>query len=296
MSPQHFFAIYLAETSKLFSRLTARLGLVVVAATAVITVLFMWWLDNSGIGWTTQVGDTITENTLGSRYDFGAADVLVGSLWPRNALFIGRLFLIALTALTVAAEFSARTLREDVLRPVPRFAIPLAKWMAINTWAAVALVITFVFSAGLALPIFGLGGSWLNTLLAYFATWAGDVGLVAVTVLAAFASRSVAGTIVVMFLVWLLNTVLGWAVWIASKLIPFAEPFFAGQPEAAAELAKWSERIANLQVWLPSSALELWQGYALDTPWAWQSIIVLFAVTGGALAATVALFQRQDVP
>lgn len=293
LASAHFRRICGAEIKKLLSRTTARLGLVAVAGTAILTVLFIMWIDSSGIGFTTTVGDTVTENTLGDKYNFAAADVLVNSLWPRNALFIGRLFLVALTALSVASEFTARTLREDVLRPVPRFAIPAAKFVAIGVWAALSLVVTFVFSAALALPVFGVGGPWFNTLLAYTATFAGDLGLIAVALLAAFATRSVAGTIVALFLFWLLNSAAGWAVWIASKALPWIP---AGTPEEALVIETWSDRVATLQLWLPSSALELWQGYSFDTPWAWQSALVLVLITGGSVALTMGLFDRQDVP
>ena len=293
MSPVHFSAICMAETRKLFSRLTAKLGLVVVAGLALLTVLIVLWIDDSGLGWTTTVGSTVTENTLGARYDFEAADVIVASLWPRNALFIGRLFLVALAAMSVASEFTSRTLREDVLRPVPRWAFPLAKCFALSVWAAVSLGITFVFSLALAVPIFGIWGPWLNTFLAYFATFAGDIGLIAIAMLAAFATRSVPGTIVALFLFWLLNSVTGWVVWAASKALPFASAVYPAEPEF---FALWSDRVATLQKWLPSSALELWTGYALNTPWAWQSIIVLFLIIGGSIGLSAALFSRQDVP
>jgi len=292
MNPVHLLRLCEAETSKLFSRLTARLGLVVAAGLAVATVLFTLWVDSSGLGWTTTVGDVTTQNTLGAKYSFAGADVLVNSLWPRNAVFMGRVFLVALTALSVASEFTNRTLREDVLRPVPRWSIPLAKISALSVWSAASLGITAGFSSALALPIFGFGGPWGNTLLAYIATFAGDVGLITVAVFAAFVTRSVAGTIVALFLFWLVNTVAGWGVWLASSILPMIP---APDPQAAEQLAYWGEVVATLQLWLPSSALELWHGYALDTPWAWQSALVLVGIVAVSTVSAMGVFSIQDV-
>jgi ABC-type transport system involved in multi-copper enzyme maturation permease subunit len=282
MSPEHFIGICVAETRKLFSRLTARLGLVVVAFTAVFTVLFLSWLDGSQIGFSSVDGQgMVNESTLGGMLDLTGASTLIHTLWSRNVMFMGRVFIIALAALSVASEFSSRTLREDVLRPVPRWSIPAA------------LVVTFLFSAALALPIQGFGGPWGTTLLAYMATLAGDMGFIGITMLVAFTTRSVVGSIIVPFIFWLLSSVTGLVVLAANGILIRVIEFF---PEQAAELQIWADRVATLNLWLPSSGLELWWTAALGNSWAWQSVLVLILIIGTSTAATVAVFQHQDVP
>lgn len=294
MSPDHFIGLCGAETRKLFSRLTARLGLVVVAFTAVFTVLFLSWLDGSQIGFSSVDGQgMVSESTLGGMLDLTGASTLIHTLWSRNVMFMGRLFIIALTALSVASEFSARTLREDVLRPVPRWSIPAAKFVALTIWAAVSLVVTVLFSAALALPIQGIGGPWGSTILAYLATLAGDMGFIGLTMLVAFATRSVVGSIIVPFIFWLLSSVTGLVVLAANSILIRVIEFF---PDQAAELQIWADRIATLNLWLPSSGLELWWTVALGNAWAWQSVLVLVFIIGSSTLLTVAVFQKQDVP
>lgn len=282
MTMGHFGLLYGAETKKLFGRLSARLGLVAVAVSAVLAVLIIRWADGSGFTWQSSVNGEVANNTLGDQFSFEGADGAVAAIWPRNALFVGRIFLIMLGALITAGELQSRTLREDLLRPVPRWSVLMAKFGALATWSAVSLVLCATFALALSVPLFGVGGAWGQTALAYVATFLGDCMLIALVLLTAVIARSVSGTLVALVLFWVANSVAGWALWALWKVAGIFSPDFASD-------------VQDVKVWLPGSALDVWTGYALDEPWAWQSFLVLFATWALALLGSLVIFERRDV-
>jgi len=282
MTPGHLLRICGAETRKLFSRLTARLGLVLMAVSAVATVLFIRWIDTSGLS-VTNSSSGVT-STLGDTYDYLGSDGALMALVPRNVLFVGRFVIVALVALSGAGEFKRRTLREDVLRPVPRGAVVLAKWFAVCVWAAVSLGITGVFASALAVPLFGLHGAWGNLAVAYASTFVGDCALAAILLLVAFAVRSVVATLVVGFLFWMINTAPMWLMWAGQKIAGML-----GAVDAVHSIRAW-------RVWLPGAALDTWLEYLLDGTWAWQSFVMLGALLVGGLTSAILVFRRIDMP
>mgnify|MGYP005620230051 CR=1 FL=1 len=48
-------------------------------------------------------------------------------------------------ALSVAGEYRSRTVREDLIRPVPRWVVPVSKWLAAITWVFASLLVAWVF-------------------------------------------------------------------------------------------------------------------------------------------------------
>lgn len=280
MSGAHLLRVCGAETSKLFSRLTARVGLVLVAVAALLAVLFLRWIDESGLEY--SVGGAVS--TLGDTYDYDGATGPLAALVPRNVFFVGRMVLVALVALSAAGEYRGRTLREDALRPVPRWAVPVAKWVALCAWSAASLLVALLFSAGLSVPLFGAGGSWLHIAIAYGGTFIGDCALAAIVLLAAFALRSVVATIVTGFLFWMVNTLPMWGLWALQKVI------------AAFGAVEYVKQVRGLRVWLPGSALDTWVEYWLDGVWAWQSFLVLGLMLVLGLVGSALVFRRIDVP
>jgi len=277
---RHFIDIWLAETSKLFSRLTAKAGLIVAAGLGVLGPVFLWVAMNADMTWNnTRVSETI---------DATSPLALQISLEIRN-FFILRAFIIVLAALSFASEYRAQTIREDLIRPVPRWMVPLSKWMAINTWIAVSLLVAWVFGGLLAVVVFGFGGEWMRPLSGYAVTLLADAGFASLVLLVAVASRSVAGTVAGVLLFLVLDTMLGWAL----TLVSWASDLFAGM---GLELSELMQRAVALQPWLPSSAFGVWSGYAARTDWDWRGFVSLGVITVVCVVLSERLFNRLDVP
>lgn len=276
MTGTHFLALWRAETTKLFSRLTAKAGLAVAALIGIGGPLLLWMTAGMGITMNGQdIAASLTQD--------GAAGVDWG-LWLRNNLLLVRVFVMILGALAVAGEFRARTLREDLLRPVPRWAVPLAKWAALITWIAAALVVGWVFSGLLSVIVFGFEGDWSRVALGYAVTLLADAGFTTLVLLIAVASRSVSGTVIGVVLYVILDTVAWWGL----RALAFVGGLL--------ELPQVLQRVVELRPWFPSSAFGVWNGYAEATPWQWQSFVALGVITVTCIAVTEWLFHRIDVP
>ncbi|MBW2258583.1 MAG: S46 family peptidase [Deltaproteobacteria bacterium] len=178
---RHFVDIWLAETSKLFSRVTAKMGLILAALLGVLGPVFLWIAMNADMTWNgAQVAESI---------DATSPLALQIGLELRN-FFILRAFVIVLAALSFAAEYRAQTIREDLIRPVPRWMVPVSKWLAVNTWIAATLLVAWVFGGLLAVVVFGFDGEWMRPLSGYGVTFLADAGFASLVLLVAVASRS----------------------------------------------------------------------------------------------------------
>ncbi|MBW1880265.1 MAG: ABC transporter permease [Deltaproteobacteria bacterium] len=277
---RHFVDIWLAETSKLFSRFTAKMGLILAALLGVLGPVFLWIAMNADMTWNgAQVAESI---------DATSPLALQIGLELRN-FFILRAFVIVLAALSFAAEYRAQTIREDLIRPVPRWMVPVSKWLAVNTWIAATLLVAWVFGGLLAVVVFGFDGEWMRPLSGYGVTFLADAGFASLVLLVAVASRSVAGTVAGVLLFLVLDTMLGWAL----TLISWASELFAGM---GLQLSETMERAVALQPWLPSSAFGVWSGYAARTDWDWRSFVSLAVLTVTCVVLSERVFNRLDVP
>jgi ABC-type transport system involved in multi-copper enzyme maturation permease subunit len=275
MKPAHLFALWQAETNKLLSRMSARAGLVAATAIGLLVPLFLYWLAHSDMSMNgAEVSDTLAAS---------APKAISWSLNVRN-FFILRAFIIMLGAVSVAGEFRAKTLREDLLRPIPRWSLLLAKWAALNTWIALSLGMTWVLSSILGVLLFGVEGGWTDPALAYLVTGLCDVGFAALVLAMAVAIRSVAATIIGVFLFLVFDTFLGWGLTLLS--------WIGGMTELPWVL----DFAVQARPWLPSSAFGLWVSFAGGDPWVWQSAAALGAVTALSAVIATAVFERIDLP
>lgn len=275
-----FLAIWRAETTKLFSRLPAKAGLVIAAIIGVGGPLLLWSATHADITW--------NNTSLAESIDTSAAIGLQWSLEVRNFFFL-RAFLMVLVALSVAGEFRARSTREDLVRPVPRWVVPTAKWLAVLVWVAATLLVAWVFGGLLGVIVYGFDGEWLRAATGYGATLLADAGFASLVLLVSVASRSVAGTIAGVFVYLIVDTLLGWAL----SLISMLSSAFQGM---GLQLSALMEKAVALQPWLPSSAFGVWAGYAARAEWMWQSWVALGVITTVCLALTLFIFERLDVP
>lgn len=280
----HLAAIWRAETTKLFTRSSARAGLLVAALVALAALLMLWWVSSSAM---VVNGAAVSEILVETRNAPGA---LRWGLLTRN-FFVLRAFLILVGAQAVAGELQARTLREDLLRPVPRWAVVAAKWGALATWIAATLGVAWVVGALGGSLLLGTGGPWGEVALGYVATWACDVGFASLVMAISLAVRGVAGTVMGVFLFLVLDTFLGWGL----RVLEWAAGIDVIRQSAGA-LAWVLDVVAKANPWLPSSAFAAWRGVSPDLPWVWQSFVALLLVTAVAMIATERQLARLDVP
>jgi ABC-type transport system involved in multi-copper enzyme maturation permease subunit len=277
IAPGHLARLIQAETIKLFSRSSARFGLVFALLVGLAVPIVRGLIRLLEV-----------KGAQGADVDIGAIDaayIVYATLWLRN-FFLMRIVLIMMGALTFAGEFQSRALREDVLRPVPRWAILFAKWVSLDIWIVATLILTFVVSSVFSIVAWGTVGDWTQTGLGYIATIAADAGFAALVLAMAVILRGVAGTMVGMFLFYVMDMAFGFFL-VGLAYLP--DVFFK-VPEV---LRKASEVV---QPWLPSSAFGVWQGASPTAPWAWQGFLSLAILTVISLVVAERVFSRIDVP
>ena len=275
MTAAHFSLLLRAEWSKLSSRTMARLG-VVFAILIGLGVPIAWAL-----------GAMMFQQAAPDKpVQIDPTDAIKGALFIRNYLLLMRVFLVTVTAMSVAAEFQSRTLREDLIRAVPRWSVLLAKWTALCVWIAVTTAATGISATVVSSAVWGVvSPHWGETLLGYIASFGGDCGLAALTVAVAVATRSLAGTITGVILYYFMDYATWVGLWLTVNV-----PMFGDVPPAVKEAASQAMPL------LPSAAFNVWLGMGDTTPWSIQSFVALLAVTLLSLVAAVRLFDRVDVP
>ncbi|MFH1464625.1 MAG: ABC transporter permease [Pseudomonadota bacterium] len=267
MSPRHFLGMFLAELRKTLLRGSGIAALVVAALIAALVV---------GVPAAARhyFGDAVINGApLSQVLQIDGASLLAAALWARN-LFLLQLVLLWAASATFAGEWRDHTLRELVVRPVPRWAVLAAKLGALSVLSALTLVVTAVVASSLAALLFGTGGDWGHVLLGYLASWGSDLGLFALGILASLLIRNVAGVVVVVVLFLVLDL----GVRLALKAIG------ALGVEVASTIAHF----------MPGDAMWAWVGYKGD--WDWVSVAGLGVLLIVCLALSVWRMMRTDVP
>ncbi len=283
-SPAYLVAIWQAETIKLMSRRAARVAILLsivlgLAGPALLTLI---------MGTEFEVNGSPFGEWLGL-----VGEAPAGQLWAleiRNFILLP-IFVMWLSAVSVAGEFRSGTLREDLVRPVPRAAVFLAKWGALTTWIALTLALTWV-AGGVAGPVaFGFEGRWGQVALGYLATLPVDACIAAITLTVAISLRNVPASLVGMVLVWVVSIMT--SILVASALLLLNADFAVQQ----LGIDPWyGEMLALISPWLPSEAIGAWAGAAERSDWVWQHFASLGLMTTASLGLGAAVFQRTDVP
>lgn len=264
-----------AETKKLFSRTSTRAGIVLAIAMGLCVPLVIRALS--------QMAGQVNGQDIASLWDPHTVDGIRWTLTIRN-FFIFRGFILLLAALSFASELQASTLREDLLRPVSRTSVLLAKWGAIGVFIVLSLLLCLVLSGGLSFLLLGGGGDWKAVLSAYFITAITDMSFAAVAILIGIWSRSVSGTIMGMFLFMILDTGVGWFLEFLSWMAP--------QMEMPAIISM----ALSAKPWLPSAAFELWRTLPEAETWPLESMTTLACLTLVSLALANRVFSKLDIP
>lgn len=278
-----------AETRRLLSRLSVRVALGAMAAIGVALPLLMLLITL-----------TVKQDVDGevNRATFELSSALYSTLAVRN-FFVFRAMLIAVVAVSVAGELGARTLREDLLRPVPRGRALMARWLALMIFVAAGLVLPATLALVLGVPMFGFGGDLRGVAELYGLTFLGDAGFGTMVLAIALFSRSVPGTIGGVFLYWVFDQMLQWLLWVLSLGLPLVEGTLKQQ--GLEQLFVILNALVQARPWLPSAAFNLYWDHANQaamagaTPWYWQSYVALVLITGLSMAAAHWRFRTMDI-
>lgn len=269
MSRSHFLAVVRTEARTIYGRPSAKLAVVVALLCGVGVLLAMQWIHG-------QAGNIQANgNPVSQMVEFSGPAVAGWALRVRN-FFVLPLVLLLATAASFAGEIGDQTLREAMVRPVPRWWILASKTLVLLSLAALTLVLTLVPAIAGGVAMFGLDGPTVlsDVLLGYGASLLSDLGLIALGLLASTFVRSVGGVIVSMML--LLMGDMGLRV------------MFKGMSWMG---ASWADSVSHA---LPGKALACWEGWTGDwDPWSFVGMaVVLLVGFGGAWYR----FSRMDVP
>lgn len=267
MLPPWFPRMVAAELRKIISRGVGQLGLGIAALVAVAPVLVLYMIRDA------QGDVTVNQNPMSQMLAFEVMTGLSWSLKARN-FFVMPLILLTVTAQLLAGEWSDRTLRTLVLRPVPRWSVLGAKFSAALIYAGFTLLITYGTALALSLSLFTRELDIVPVSLAFAATLITDAGLICLGLLMSTIIRSVAGVIVGTILLLMGDFAIRMGLKAASMF---------GQT--------WSAQVEAL---MPGTGLSAWEGFSTGwDPLAFAGLGVLIAVAGGL---ALVRFERADVP
>ena len=272
MNAQIALGMWRVETRKLLSRGVGRAGLVAMVLVALAMPMLLHQMANSGHLF----------NGVEPTYTNTAAEGLQWTLWLRN-FWILRMFIVALAAMSFAGELQSKTLREDLIQPVPRWSVLVAKWAALVTWIGIGLGLSWLVAGALGVILFGVEGDWQMVVLAWLTSWLCDSAIAALALCAATFLR----TVVMSLLSCLFFLAADWFLGIGLSIASWAAEM--------AEIPTLLQATLQIRPWLPSSAFGVWTSFSGGEPWLWQHFAALAAITFGSLALGTLRFNRTDV-
>ena len=265
--PPQFLRMLWMELVTVFKRRTG-IAVLVVALLVPIAVLGAIALIKAR-----TVGLTVQNTPAEQLMQFTAAEAAGWALRGRN-FFVLPLFLLLATGEAFAAEREDRTLRELLVRPVPRWSVLAVKFLALFALALVSLGLSLIPSIVGGFAISQDPGPVWDLLLGYLASAASDAGLISLGLLAGTFVRGAGGVVVSVIALLMLDMGARGLLWIMGK---------AG--------LTWADQVSGL---LPGASLAAWEGWT--SGWAWQPFAGLAVLLGVCLGATLLRLQRADVP
>lgn len=277
-------SLWLAESIKLGTRTSARATLVVLVLVGLFGPMWLWFLTHAGV--------EVNGGDLGQAIDVCAPNGVRWSLIVRG-FYVAQALWLLLASQSVAGELQAHTLREELLRPVPRHFVLVAKWAALSGWCLLSSVVALgigALAAVLLLPGEGVA-TWTQVVQGAFGAWIAEVAFLGFAIAVSVATRSVAGGVVATLLFLMVDRMTATALWMLRS-------FLEGMPpDLAPTVPGWLTVVMRASPMLPSNAWSAWREL-LDgaTPLTWQAWVALAVWT--VLSAVVAerVFARTDVP
>lgn len=265
--PPQFLAMLKAELGVVFRRRTGLAVLAVGLAVGVVLVAGLQLLKVQLAASTTAPGG------VSQLIQYSAGDAAGLALRGRN-FFVLPMFLLLATGGALAAEREDHTLRELLVRPVPRWSVVLVKFLALLALSAASLLASLLPSALGGLLLYGEAGPIVDVLLGYAASLLSDAGLISLGLLAGTFARSAGGVVVAVIGLLMVDLAARAFLWILGKV------GVAG-----------AEAVGDL---LPGAALAAWEGWS--STFAWQPFAGLAALIAVGLGLTLWRVERMDVP
>lgn len=271
-------AVFLAELLKLWSRGMARAGAAVFVGFAILAPLALLTAKNSGVSFNDQ--------DAASFVDASAQNAALWSLHVRN-FFVSHVLVAVLAALSFAGELSERTLREDLVRPVPRAVVLAAKWGALCAWIAGTLLVQLVVALLVGVVLHSTNGEteFRSVALGFLASGVCDAGFAAFALMMAVVVRSVSGTLTTIVLFMLFEWMASWA----PSMLDFVTQTMNPVPPLL-------QAIIHSGPYFPSAAWGAWQELAARGTMQLESWVALAVYTLGSAVLAERVFARLDVP
>ncbi len=275
MIPRQFPWMIWAELRKVYSRGSGIGALLVAAVMGIGTVGMMWQMGHNDSA-------QINGHSLSEIVKMNALECSGWALWVSN-YFVVPLFLVLAASSSVAGELGSRTLREDLVRPIPRWSALAARMVGVSSLAALCLLIIGAFSFFPGLLAFGLPAegsvpvdypTLTHLALCYLAALGSSVGLIALAMLLSLVVRSVGGVLVTMVLVLMADAALRLVLW--------------GMDMASIALA------GQLRPWTLWNALHCWDAWT--TEFEPMRFVALAILTVAATSVAMVRLSRMDVP
>lgn len=275
--PPHFLAMVVAELRAVFARGSGLGAVVVSLIIGVGAAAVMYWVH-------ANMGDAqINNSSMGDFVQFSGANCAGWALAARNFLILPLLLLLA-TGSSLAGELSDSTLREVLVRPVPRWSVMLAKLLALMVLSATTLLATLAPSLVGGAAMFGMDGPTVDLLLGYAATLGTDLGIISFGLLASTVVRSVGGVVVSVILLLIFDGGARLLLWGREKVISLLQTSTGTEVEEVA---------VHYSQFLPGAALDCWKGWS--DGWAWEPFAGLGVLVVLCLGVTLWRFSRMDV-
>lgn len=265
--PLHMLAMIRTEIRAVFGRTSGKAALALSVLIPVLVAVVLAWFEQKTVDARfngmpiSQLADLTIRGSAGY------------ALMVRNMVVLPLLLVLA-SAATVAGERRDNTLREVLVRAVPRWSVVLAKVTALFGLSAASLALTLALGLGLGAGLFDTSSPISGVILGFLACLGTDLGLICLAMLAASFVRSVGGVVVLMVLLMMVDIA-------ARGILTLAGNF--GMEDAAAMAA-----------YFPGAALDAWEGW--KEGFEPQQFAGLVALVLGAFGLTCARFQRMDVP
>ena len=300
MSLYHFVAVYQVEVEKLVRKTLSLVGIALSVLFGLLGVLATWGVNTALVSASVQIqagpgpGPYFKEpEHIANPQLYDLSHAVYTAFIMRSLLFVPVLIFI-LGGLVFASELQSRTLREDVLRPVPRWAIMVNKWLALFTWVVGAALATWVPATLGGAVLCGLPSEYLPTMTHLVTTVVTDLGFASLALSIAVFSRSVTATIASLVMIFVVQ------VGVAVGFSVFTQPVVQQNLEQVLHLpgGLWQrlfESAELLSAWQPPFVLGTLPCLATESA-AWPGYLTLTAMIVGSVGAALVRFHRMDVP
>ncbi len=269
MSGSMFLSVLRVELLTILRRRSGQFVLVMAFGIGVVAVFAMGATQNMADSGSV----TIQGADLGSMVTVSGPDAAKWALRMRNFFVLPMLLLLAVGA-SIATEIADHTMRERLVRAVPRWFVLLNKLLALMALSVMSLMATFVPAIVGGVLRFGAEGPLGSVVLGYGATVLSDLAIIAMGALFSTVFRGSAGVVVGGIMVLLGD-------WVLRMLLTLLG--FMGLQEPAVLLP-----------YLPGSALECWKG--MEAGWTFQPFLALAVYVGLCLSLAVLRFGRMVIP